>query len=239
MAYNVFESTRLASTGRYSARIVDCVAAADIENGTFGYLNGLKEDGGVIYNFVAGTTDGLTIGDIVVADNPAWTEDESKKTNQRKDKYIIPAGTVFRARVVEKNDEFATAIEGFTAATKTAVTAVTNFKTTAVYFTIDASTGKLVASTTKANSGVVIGRIMRKRLAGATLVTSAMTAGYSRVMYECKITDVNAGGGSTTITGATTLADLTDVDTTGVADGKVLKYSGTNSKWVAGDDATE
>lgn len=35
------------------------------------------------------------------------------------------------------------------------------------------------------------------------------------------------------------LNDLTDVDTTGKADGKVLKYNGTTSKWVPGTDATE
>ena len=35
------------------------------------------------------------------------------------------------------------------------------------------------------------------------------------------------------------LSDLTDVDTTGKADGKVLKYNGTSSKWEPGTDATE
>lgn len=187
MAYTVFESTRLASTGRYSARIVDCVAATDIENGTFGYLNGLNEDGGVIYNFVAGTTDGLVAGDIVVADNPAWDVDESKITNQRKDKYIIPAGTVFRARIIEKNDEFAVSIDGITAATQSTVTGTTDFKTNAVYVTIDSATGKLVASGSNADTPIMEGQIMRKRIAGGVVATSANNYGYTRIMYEIKV----------------------------------------------------
>lgn len=234
MAYAVFESTNMRSTGRYSKRIFDCVAESDIENGTFGYLNGLNEDGGVIYKFVKGTTSGLTAAQIVVADNPAWTEDESRKTNQRKDKYIIPAGTVFRARTLDVDDEFAISIDGFTSGTKATVEAVTNFKTTAMYVTIDASTGKLVASGSAADNPLIESRIMRKRVAGGTLVTTAHTYGYSRVMYEIKI-QTYAGVASTP--GATTLGDLTDVDTTGAANGKVLKYNGT--QWAVADDATE
>lgn len=186
MAYAVFESTNMKST-HYAERIFDCVAASDVENGTFGYLNGLKEDGGVIYNFVAGTTAGLGAGDIVVVDQPAWTEDESRITNQRKDKFVIPAGTPFRVRVVAKNDEFAISIDGFTAATKSAVEAVTNFKTSAMYVTIDSSTGKLVADDSNASTPIMEGRIMRKRITGGTLATAANNYGYARTMYEVKI----------------------------------------------------
>lgn len=187
---NVFESTNMAST-RYAERIFDAVATTDIEVGTFGYLDGLATGESVTYNFKAGTKSGLKIGDIVVADNPAWTEDTSRITNQRKDKFVIKAGTRFRARVVRKNDEFANSIDGFTSATQSVVTAVTNFTTTAVYVSIDASTGKLVAATTKPTSGVIIGQIMRKRITGGTLVTTANTYGYARDMYEIKITDVD------------------------------------------------
>ena len=115
MAYTVFESTNMAST-KYAERIFDAVAATDIEVGTFGYLDGLATGEVNTYNFVKGTKSGLTIGDIVVVDNPVWTEDTSRITNQRKDKFIIPAGTRFRARVVRKNDEFAESIDGFTSA---------------------------------------------------------------------------------------------------------------------------
>ena len=186
--YNVFESTNMRSTGRYSARIFDAVATTDIENGTFGYLDGLNEDGGVVYKFVAGTKEGLKAGDVVVADNPAWDADNGMITNQRKDKYIIPAGTVFRARVIEKNDEFATAIEGVTAGTRSVVTAVTNFVTTKVYVTIDASTGKLAATTTAPQSGIMVGQIMRKRISGGKLVTTAHTYGYATDLYVVKVT---------------------------------------------------
>ena len=39
-------------------------------------------------------------------------------------------------------------------------------------------------------------------------------------------------------TGATQLNGLTDVDTTGVANNKILKYNGTSSKWEIADDAS-
>ena len=42
----------------------------------------------------------------------------------------------------------------------------------------------------------------------------------------------NSGSGSTTLNG------LTDVDTTGVANDKILKYNSTSSKWEIADDAT-
>lgn len=188
MAFNVFESTNMGST-KYAERIFDAVATTDIENGTFGYLDGLADGESVTYKFVAGTKTGLKIGDIVVADQPAWDEDTGRITNQRKDKFVIKAGTRFRVRVVKKNDEFATAIEGFTSATQAAVKDVTNFTSTAVYASIDATSGKLVAATTKP-TGVIVGRVMRKRLTGATLVTTAANYGYKRDMYEVKVIEV-------------------------------------------------
>lgn len=233
MAYTVFESTNMAST-KYAERIFDAVAAVDVENGTFGYLDGLATGESVTYNFKVGTKAGLTIGDIVVVDQPAWTEDTSKITNQRKDKFIIKAGTRFRVRVVRKNDEFAVSIDGFTSATQATITAVTNFTTTTIYTSIDSTTGKLVAATTKP-SGVIVGQIMRKRITGGTLVTTANTYGYKRDMYEIKITDVASTLGDGV--GATTLGELTDVTITSATSGQVLKYDG--SKWANAADATE
>lgn len=190
MAYTVFESTNMATT-KFAERIFDAVAATNTENGTFGYLNGLATGEAVTYNFVAGTKSGLKIGDVVVADNPAWDVDTCKKTNQRKDKFIIEAGVRFRARVIRKNDEMSLSIDGFTSATQSVVTGVTDFKTTPVYVTIDTTTGKLVAATTKPESGVIIGQIMRKRISGGTLITTAGTYGYKREMYDVKIIDVD------------------------------------------------
>ena len=51
MAYTVFESTNMAST-KYAERIFDAVSTEDIENGTFGYLDGLADGEDVTYNFV-------------------------------------------------------------------------------------------------------------------------------------------------------------------------------------------
>ena len=55
--YTVFESTNMGST-HYAERIFDAVATTDVENGTFGYLDGLADGESNIYKFVAGTKEG-------------------------------------------------------------------------------------------------------------------------------------------------------------------------------------
>lgn len=176
--YTVFESVNMAST-KYAERIFDCIATEDIENGTFGYLNGLADGETNVYNFKKGTKSGETV---VVADQPVWSEDTSLTSNQRRDKFIITAGTKFRVRVVKKNDEFGITAEGVTMATQE------NFDVGA-YVTIDSTTGKLVASATAPETSAVMGAIVeRKRTMGGTLATTAYNYGYSRVMYECRVT---------------------------------------------------
>jgi len=177
MAYAVFESTNMKST--FHSDIISVVAATDIENGTFGYADGLATGETEVYNFVKGTSAGKQV---IVADNPAWDADTSKITNQRKDKYIIPAGTVFRARIVNFGDKFSISADGFTAATK-ADAAKDKF------VTIDSTTGKLVVAATASNSSPVMeGVIESTRIAGATLVTTANNYGYSRTMYKVRVT---------------------------------------------------
>lgn len=173
---NVFESTNMLST-HYAARIFDAVANVDIENGTFGYLDGLADGFSHIYNFVAGAKEGAFV---VVADQPVWSEDTCRMTNQRKDKFVIEAGTPFRVRVVAEHDEFATAAEGFTPETMEAAEA-------GKYVTIDASTGKLVVADAPVDGAVMNGKIMRTRMMGNTLVTGIRSYGYSRKMYEVQI----------------------------------------------------
>lgn len=180
--YTVFESVNMGST-HYAERIFDAVANVDVENGTFGYLDGLADGETHTYNFVAGTKAGKKV---VVADNPAWDEDNSRTVNQRKDKYVIPAGTRFRVRVVKVNDEFGITIEGVTSATQAVVTGVSDFAENNVYLTIDAS-GKLVAATESAADAIMEARIERKRMIGGSLVTAAHTYGYSKAMYEARV----------------------------------------------------
>lgn len=173
--YTVFESVNMGST-HYAERIFDAVADVDIENGTFGYLDGLADGETNVYNFKAGTKAGAKV---VVADNPAWTEDASRTVHQRKDKYIIEAGTKFRVRVVKVNDEFGITIEGVTAASKVNMDV-------GAYLTIDA-TGKLVAADATKEGAVMEAVVERKRVVGGTLATAAHNYGYSKVMYEARI----------------------------------------------------
>ena len=173
--YGVFESTNMKST-KGAERIFDAVSTEAIENGIFGYLNGLAENESVVYNFAKGTSVGKQI---VVVDQPAWTEDECKRSNQRKDQFIIPAGTKFRVRVITINDEFA-----INKACVTSGSASLLLKD--AFLTIDA-TGKLIAKATTTASVPFEAQVMRKRIQGATLVTAANTYGYSTELFEAKV----------------------------------------------------
>jgi len=176
MEYGVFESTNMLST-KGAARIFDVVADIDIENGTFGYLGSLEGGESDAYKFVPGYADGETV---VVADQPAWDYDTSKTNNQRKDKFIISAGTRFRVREVKKNDKFAVNAVCLTPATR-GDAAVDKF------LTIDGTTGKLVVNGTATAGAVMNAVIEKKRIRGNTLVTPASVYGYSREMYVCRV----------------------------------------------------
>lgn len=156
----------------YAERIWDAVSTEDIDNGTFGYLDGVETEGGVIYNFVKGTKGGASI---VMAHNPEWTEDTSRKTNQRKDKFFIEAGCPFRAYTIHMGDEFALSEAGFEGKPEIGK-----------YVSIDTN-GKLAVADAPAEGAVMVGKIMRKRQVGSTLVTGVRTYGYSRMMYMVKV----------------------------------------------------
>lgn len=185
--YAVFESTNMGST-KYAERIFDAVATEDIENGTFGYLDGLEDGEQVIYKFKKGFKSGQPI---VVVDSPEWDEETynaGRTAKMRRDNFINEAGTPFRVRVVKKLDEFGITAEGITAATRSVVTGVSDFTETKVYLKIDNSTGKLVASTTEPEEVSFIAQIMRKRMIGATLTTTLRNYGYANAIYEAKVT---------------------------------------------------
>lgn len=180
--YTVFESINMGSS-HYAERIFDCVSTEDIENGTFGYMDGLADGFSHVYKFAKGTKKGEKV---VVADQPAWSEDTCRITNQRRDKFIIPAGTVFRVRVVKVNDEFGITIEGVSSDTQSVVADQTDFTANNVFFTIG-DDGKLVASTSSSDDAIMEARVMRKRIMGGTLVTVAHNYGYANAMYEARI----------------------------------------------------
>ncbi len=175
MAYTVFESTNMKST-KYAERILDAISEVNVENGTFGYLTEIPEGEDVTYKFVAGVKAGETV---VVVDQPAWDEDTSRITNQRKDKFIVKAGTRFRVRVVAAGDHFAISVDGITAATQAAL------KKDA-FLTIDA-TGKLVAKAATTADAIMEAKVERVRIQGGTLATAANNWGYARKMFEAKV----------------------------------------------------
>ena len=179
-ARTVFDSVNMAST-KYAERIFDCVCDTDIDNGTFGYMGELVDRN--IYKFVKGTKAGEKV---LVADQPAWDEDESSVLNQRRNRFYIPAGMPFRARVVKVNDEFGITIEGVSADTQTVVSEQTDFMANDVFLTVG-DEGKLVASTASADGAIMEARVERKRLMGAKLVTPLRQYGSDNFMYEARI----------------------------------------------------
>lgn len=174
MPYTVFESTNMAST-RGAARIFDCVATEAIENGMVGGLGDLAEGESHIYKFVKGTQ---ADGNYVIVDQPAWTEDTSKITNQRRDNFIVAAGTPFRVRVLVLNDEFGVTKSGFTSDSASKADA-------GKFVTVD-STGKLKVEDSDPGTGFRM-KIMRKRIAGGTLATAAHNYGSSMEIYELRV----------------------------------------------------
>ena len=167
----VCETTNLRAV-HYAERIWDAVSDVDIDNGTLGYLDEVSVEGGVIYNFKAGTMKGKTP---VLAHNPEWTEDTSRMTNQRKDKFFVPAGVPFRAFTLAKGDEFALSAEGFAGTPEIGK-----------YVSINAN-GKLAVADAPVEGAVMVGKIMRKRQIGSTLVTKVREYGYARMMYTVKV----------------------------------------------------
>ena len=169
--HTVCETTNLRAT-HYAARIFDCICDVDVDNGTFGYMDELAEGYSHVYNFKAGTKEGKQV---VIAHNPEWTEDTSNRLNQRKDKFFIPAGTVFRAFVIDEMDEVALSEQGFSGTPEVGK-----------YVTID-DNGKLAVADEAAEGAVMVGKIMRQRRVGSTLVTPLRDYGYARMMYTVKV----------------------------------------------------
>lgn len=170
----ILESINMASTGG-ATRIFDCVAEEVIENGMVGGLNGLADGYSHIYKFAKGAPEKNTY---VIVDQPAWDEDTSKITNQRRDKFVIPAGTPFRARVLAVGDEFGINLEGFTMDSQSEAKV-------GAYAVVDAS-GKFKAQAAKPGSGSYC-QIMRKRIAGGTLATAAHNYGRAMDIYELRV----------------------------------------------------
>lgn len=171
----VFESTNMVSSA-FGGRIYDCVADEVLENGIVGYIEELAEGESHIFKFVKGTKDGL---DPIVVDQPAWDPDESRMTNQRRDRFMIPAGTPFRARRIATHDVFAVTKDGFTPGSQSEVKV-------GAYVTVDPTTGKFVAQAAAPGSGSY-GKIDRKRMLGETLVTTAHTYGGTMELFEIRI----------------------------------------------------
>lgn len=181
----VFESGLMGTT-KYDGKIFDAVATEDLENGVFGYLDGLQTGSDTIYVFKKGTKAGEPV---FVIDQPACDEDTHHITNQRKDKFINKAGSTFRVREVKRNDKFGVTIDGVTAASQSAMD-------TGAFVTIDSTTGKLVAAASATSGATFEGVVEGKYTKGATLVTTAHTYGHSAVMYRVRVATYTGEGAS-------------------------------------------
>lgn len=171
MVHVCCETTNLRAV-HYAERIWDGISDINIDNGTIGYLDDQAEEGGMIYNFKTGTSKGKKP---VLVHMPEWTEDTSNRLNQRKDKFFNKAGVPFRCFTLHLGDEFALSAEGFTAEPVVGKFVAVN------------ANGKLDVVDEAPADAVMVGKIMRKRQIGSTLVTGVRTYGYSRMMYTVKV----------------------------------------------------
>lgn len=171
MIHAVCETTNLRAV-HYAERIWDAIATEDVDNGTLGYLDELADGYTHIYNFVKGTKEGAPV---VLVHMPEWTEDTSNRLNQRKDKFFNEANIPFRAFTLKEGDEFALSKEGFVGEPEVGK-----------FVSIDAS-GKLAVADAAPEGVVMVGKIMRKRQIGSTLVTKEREYGYARMMYTVKV----------------------------------------------------
>lgn len=169
--YSVCETTNLRAV-HYAERIWDAKADVDVENGMLGHLGDLAEGETHTYSFVKGAKSGKQV---VLVHNPEWTEDTSNRLNQRKDKFYVPAGVKFRAFTLSVGDEFALSKEGFVGEPEVDK-----------YVSINEN-GKLAVADAPVEGAVMVGKIMRKRQIGSTLVTPARSYGYARMMYTVKV----------------------------------------------------
>lgn len=171
MAHVVCETTSLRA-GHYAERIWDGISNEDIDNGTIGYLDGQHEEGGVIYDFVKGTKANARP---VLVHMPEWNPDTSNRLNQRKDKFFNEAGVPFRCFTLHQGDEFALSEHGFYGTPEVGK-----------FVSVNAD-GKLTVADSAPEGAVMVGKIMRKRQIGSTLVTDLRTYGYERMMYVVKV----------------------------------------------------
>lgn len=175
--YAVFESTNMKAV--HYGGIADAVFTADIENGTFGYLDGLANETEttkypVIYNFKKGVSQGKPV---YVVNNPAWVENPHTLADQNRDQYIVPTGTAFRAFRVLTEDKFGLTREGFTENVAVGDTV-----------TIDTTTGKLKKLAQNGTASGLTGTIEYTRVIPGTRTLQHKDG---NLLYVVKVTALN------------------------------------------------
>lgn len=183
----VFESVNVGSTVRID-RILDCVCDQIIFNGVFGYIGEKVEGKTHVYKFIPGFKSGEKL---VVVDQPAWTPNTNLISNQRRDKFLIPAGKTFRVRILSVGDEFAMSKEGFKDGEG-------SFLSVGKYVYVDDQNGYPLHVANDVESipeGNAYGVVTRQRMVGAALITDEnqflddnLGYGRSRVMYDIRMT---------------------------------------------------
>ena len=172
MAYGVFESVN-----PYGARLYSAVCTTDVENGTVGYIDELADGETVIYKFVKGVAEGKQL---VIVDQPAWDADTAKRSNQRKDKFKVEAGTVFRVRELIKGEKIGISAECVSEDTRAALD-------NGAYLTVGAD-GKFVAAAGTDSAAIFEAKVESKRTSGGIVSTVGRDYGYTRIIYVARVT---------------------------------------------------
>ena len=184
--YNVVETTNM-----WGAKCLSFQATSDIENGMLVAKGDLVTGETDIYTAAVPTTS----DEVYLVANPAWSYDDNRATDQNEENYINKAGVPFRVYQLKKDNKFKTYSTGITPITETKEPVAVG-----QYITVDGSTNKPKAVTTKPTSGFVgkviaveeigfpycIGSIGQNVVIGSG--DSAVTIGYSADTRVTKVT---------------------------------------------------
>ncbi len=138
--YNVVETTNL-----YGSKCLSFQANTDIENGMLVAKGDLVTGEMDIYTASVPTAS----DEVYLVANPAWSYDDNRATDQNEENYINKAGVPFRVYQLKKDNKFKTYSTGITPIDEDTAVAVGQ------YITVDGSTNKPKAVTTKPTTGFV------------------------------------------------------------------------------------
>lgn len=144
--YNVVETTNV-----WGAKCLSFQATSDIENGMLVAKGDLITGETDIYTAAVPTTS----DEVYLVANPAWSYNDNRATDQNEENYINKAGVPFRGYQLKKDNKFKTYSTAITPITSGSDESTTTAVAVGQYITVDGTTNKPKAVSTKPTSGFI------------------------------------------------------------------------------------